>query len=562
MTAVLLAICLQCRLWGADPGQGLVGHWRLESDCRDSSGRGNHGVAHGVRFDSPQGAEFNGIDAYVEVPHSDSLGFGTKDFSMALWLHTEAEPDDALGDILSKYDPASRTGINFTLMSYTGVTSSQSNWRNLLFGIDSARIDCEWTDCGRPGKSRNLCSLAVFDGGLYAGTLETGQDEAGHVFRYDGETCWTDCGSPDRCNSVFALAVHDGHLHAGVSRRDTTHDGQVPSANQNPGGKVYRYEGGTKWTDCGRLGQADSVYAMAVFGGKLYATPLYWASKGLYRYEGGMKWTFCGHPGQRVEPLTVFNGHLYAASFDGGEFFRYNGPNQWTRLPAIPDTTQTYSIGIYQGRMHVGTWPNGLVYRYDEPTTWTLCGRLGSEQEIQGMLVYNGHLLAGTLPLAKVYRYAGDQVWNYTGHLDTTPQGLYRRAWSMAVYGGRLYVGTLPSGHLWTLEAGKCVTYDRELAAGWRHVAAVKSGGAISLYVDGRCVATSTSFDPSHYELSNNAPLRIGFGQHDYFKGRLRDLRIYDRKLDENEIRALLQSDSRSRQGDQERGAGRKRGRS
>jgi hypothetical protein len=37
--------------------QGLVGHWKLQGDCRDYSGLGNHGVNHGVDLD---GAVFDG----------------------------------------------------------------------------------------------------------------------------------------------------------------------------------------------------------------------------------------------------------------------------------------------------------------------------------------------------------------------------------------------------------------------------------------------------------------------------------------------------------------------
>src|SRR5437870_4223356 len=54
--------------------RGLVGYWKLKGDCRDYSGQGNHGVNHGVDFDS---AAFDGISAYVEVPSSASLKFGT-----------------------------------------------------------------------------------------------------------------------------------------------------------------------------------------------------------------------------------------------------------------------------------------------------------------------------------------------------------------------------------------------------------------------------------------------------------------------------------------------------
>ena len=109
----------------------------------------------------------------------------------------------------------------------------------------------------------------------------------------------------------------------------------------------------------------------------------------------------------------------------------------------------------------------------------------------------------------------------------------------MAVYDGRLYVGTLPSGHVYSLEAGKNATYDREFEPGWRHVAAVKDGGVLRLYVDGEEVATSTGFDPAEYDISNDRPLRIGFGAHDYFKGAMSDVRLYGRALSGEEIEGL-----------------------
>ena len=523
---------------GAEPA-GLVGHWKLQSDGQDSSGNGNHGLSHGIRFEGPEGAAFDGIDDYIEVPHSPTLDFGEKDFSVALWAHTEQELDDALGDILSKYDPAIRTGINLTLMSYTGVASAQPNWRNLFFGIDAARIDYEWADCGRPGEALSVFALAVYDGKLYAGTFEAGKEKVGHVYRYEGGIQWTDCGCPNDCNMIPALAVYQGKLYAGGTRRNIVHDAMSTLPNQNPGGKVYRYEGGTTWVDCGQLGQADTVLSLTVFRGKLYGTTMYWPGKGLYRYDGDKTWTFCGNPGQRVGVLGVYNGNLYATSFDGGGFFRYDGGTRWTRLKSIPATTQTYSIAVHQGKMCVGTWPNGLVFRYDAPDTWTSLGRLGAETEIEGMVVYNGKLFAGTLPLARVYRYDDAKTWSYTGNLDLTPDAKYRRVWPLAVYEGKLFAGTLPSGHVFALEAGKCATCDRALSPGWHHLAAVRAGARLKLYVDGQCVGQSSAFNPRDYDLSNGQPLRIGLGEHDYFNGNLRELRIYDRALTDAEIAAL-----------------------
>jgi hypothetical protein len=153
-----------------------------------------------------------------------------------------------------------------------------------------------------------------------------------------------------------------------------------------------------------------------------------------------------------------------------------------------------------------------------------------------GLAVHNGKMYGGTLPLAEVYRYDGGNAWSRTGQLDKTPDVKYRRAWSMAVYQGKLFCGTLPSGRVYSIEAGKSVTHDRALAPGWRHVAAVRAGGTLTLYVDGRPVTSSTKFVPADYDISNDRPLRIGFGDHDYFSGTIRDVRLYNRALSGKEI--------------------------
>lgn len=187
------------------------------------------------------------------------------------------------------------------------------------------------------------------------------------------------------------------------------------------------------------------------------------------------------------------------------------------------------------GQMYVGTWPNGIVYRYEDSGDWTNCGRLGKEEEIQAILEFNGQLFAGSLPTAKVCRYSGGRTWAYTGHLDTGG-GLYRRAWTLAAYDGKLFCGTVPSGLIWSLEVGKCATLDRHLQPGWRHIVAVKTKDRLKLYVDGKCVSTSSPFQPNHYDLTSKAPLKIGFGQRDFFNGKMKDVRVYNRALNDKEI--------------------------
>lgn len=57
--------------------------------------------------------------------------------------------------------------------------------------------------------------------------------------------------------------------------------------------------------------------------------------------------------------------------------------------------------------------------------------------------------------------------------------------------------------------------------------------------MNGRLVATSAEFAPSRYDLTTKGPLKIGFGEQDFFTGKIRDVRLYRRGLDEEEIAAL-----------------------
>ena len=529
-----------------DPAAGeMVAHWKLASDARDEVGA-LHARNHGVSFENGS-AVFNGRDAWLEVPESDSIRWGVNDFSVAVWVYTHEVLDDVLGDVLSYYDPKRQTGMNLSLMNYSGVAGAQSNWRNVLFGIDASQRETEWIDCGRPGDNHYVKSLVVYAGDLYASTWEPGEGQRGHVYRYAGGKRWVDCGAPDQSNAINAMAVYQGRLYVGSELYSGGGSSLPLSPNENHGGHVFRYEGGTRWTNVGKLADVRSIGGLATYRGELYAgtgTTGAWRDtprkRGMYRLDKAGDWSSCGCPGLRVVHLHVHDGNLYGLSYDDGGFFRYDGDDRWTRMGPVPNTTQVYSAAVYQGDVHVGTWPTGCVYRFGGPQDWTNTGRLGDEQEVMGMAVYNGKLYAGTLPRAEVYRYDGHDEWVSTGQLDTTPDVRYRRAWSMAVFRGKLFCGVLPSGHVFSLEAGKSVTYDRELAPGWHHLAAVKRGGRLGLYVDGKHVADSSPFDPERFNLDVPTSLKIGFGQHDYFYGRMKGLRLYNHALTGPQILELV----------------------
>lgn len=545
--ALLLVHTFALAAYAAEPE--LLAHWKLAGNGHDSSGNDRHLTAHGVDWSAQGPAEeagtaaaFDGRDDYLELADAKSLLLGTSDFALSLWADTDAKVDDVLGDLVSQYDPATRTGWQLSIQNLAGVTNSQPNHRHLHFGIDQGRLESAWSDHGRVGNGVYVFSLCVHDGALYASTCEAGADQRGHVYRWNGSDEWTDMGSPDAANAMTALASFNGSLYAASGKYRLAGSSLAESENPNLGGKVYRLTKANEWEHVGTLPGVEAIASLVTFNGQLYAGSLY-RPAAFFRYDGDTAWTDCGSPtdeqgvAKRVEALAVYNGYIWATGYDEAGIYRYDG-EKWEHTGRAGEGTQTYGLAVHGGELYASEWPNAKVFRYGGDRGWIDVGRLGSELESMPLIVYNGKMYGGTLPLAEVYRFDGEQRWTQVGRLDHTPDVKYRRAWSMAVFQGRLFCGTLPSGHVHSIEAGKNVTYDRELAPGWRHIAAVRRGSKLELFVDGQRVAESTDFDPSQFDISNQQPLRIGFGAHDYFRGRIADMRLYRGALSGEAIRS------------------------
>lgn len=551
---------------------GLVGYWKLRGDCQDHSGRGNHGINHGVKLDD---GAFDGTGAYIEVPAIEALRFGTGDFSFSAWVHTEAQVDDAIGDVLDLYDPALRRGITLSINSSASGYLSQGTDRHVYFGMDNAKLG-DWEDCGRPSLTSPYVSnsMLVFKGQLYAAIMEgVSEQEWCHVYRFGGGTKWIDCGrvGKGRTTGVGPLLVHEGELYAVTSTYDWTRVQQ----GQFDAGRVYRYAGGTKWEDYGEPSpDTRTLNCAASYQGKLYAGggPKTW---GVYSREDNGSWKqsiqFPQSGPRKCFPhaMSRYNGRLYVGwpsvyEFDGREW-TYAG------VPVEPEATlQTHSLAIFQGRLTAGTWPLAKVAQYLGGERWEEIGRVGEDgTEVNSLVVYNGKLYGGSIPRAELCRYDDQPQWSMLRRFyspegwvpvpprdnggNPTPAQVseWSRITSLTIYRGRLFasIGNCTSsvkdspadvrGSVHSLEAGKCVSFDDELAPGWRHLAAVRSGGRLNLYVDGKLVAQSSPFAPSDYDVSTNRPLRIGFGATDYFNGKISEVRAYNRALSAAEARAL-----------------------
>ncbi|MCC6492123.1 MAG: LamG domain-containing protein [Pirellulales bacterium] len=546
-SALALIGCCLITLARASADDGLdragpLAHWKLAGDAADATGRfdaQNRGIAFspGGPDGASPAARFDGRASHLAVKPDPRLSPGLRDFTLALWVRTGDSPGDDSGDLVALYDETKRIGFNLSLRTSANATGLASAGQ-LQFGIDAA-VTPQWTDEGRPGSAVLAFALSVHDGRLYAGTADNAPRAAGRVYQYTASGEWTDCGAPDRCNAVTSLIAYNGALYAATGKYRFAGSSLPESNNPHLGGGVFRYEGGSRWSAAGRLPGVEAVGGMAVFRGQLYASSLY-KPAGFFRREPGGAWTPLPTPdGQRVVSLAAFNDALWATSYDDARVYRYDGAH-WEDLGRLGDNTQTYSFTVHRGRLCVGTWPSGRVFRWIDGR-WDDLGRLSDELEVMGMHVHNGQLYGGTLPLGAVFRYDGDQSWTKTAQLDTTPDVKYRRVWTMAQFDGRLFASTLPSGRIHALEAGPCVTYDRQFPAGWQHLAAVKRGGLLQLYVSGHEVAQSRPFDPAQFNLVSDAPLHIGAGSGDFFHGSLADVQLYHRALNDAELSALAQ---------------------
>lgn len=551
---------------------GLVGHWRLLDDCRDYSGLENHGRNLGVDLAT---GSFNGQGASIEVPSSLSLQRGTGDFTIALAIKTSSDGGVDCGSLVSQFDPSRRRGFDLALGGNSSGYNAQGRIRQLVLGLDSATPGV-WADCGRPGgKTHSSDALTVFNGQLFVGTTDGVEvAEWAHVYRYLGQREWEDCGrlGNGRTRGVYAMVVHQGELFAATS---ASHGRQPPEMSF---GRVYRYLGGQQWEDLGQPGENYRLNSLATYRGKLYVTGFNIGPDPghVYEYLGNQQWKACGEFQGWPHTLVVHDGKLFTA-YPQGEVFAYDG-SAWEPLGnpfgSLDECNQIHSMGIYHGELYAGSWPKGKV-AVRRNGAWVDLGRLGDATEVVGLAVYNGSFYAGTIPRAELFRYGGPGDWTSLRRLfdppgyEPVPVGSgakevedWSRASSLGVFNGKLFVATATChrtridppradevrGKVFSFSTGSCISYDRDLGDGWQSVAAVRRGKQLELYVQGQLVSRQAQ-ETSPLDVSVDVALRIGFGPQGYFRGQLREVRLYHRALESAEIRTLSES-HRGRNGD------------
>jgi hypothetical protein len=408
-------------------------------------------------------------------------------------------------------------------------------------------------------------SMTTGNGYLYVGT---GVTVAGNalVWQYDG-TNWTHIGGQGINSSwafrtyevVTSLQWYSGKLYAGLG--STAGDAEVWEWN----GSAWTQVGGTASGNWGDAAVYESVPALAVYGGNLYAGIGISAANEaeVWVWSSGTTWTKIGGDGvnsswntnyETVNSLGIYSGNLVAGlgvSASDAEVWSYNG-TVWSKIGGDGTGTggqswaagyeQVDSISTYNNELYVGlgtTAGDSEVWKCTGGCTvtsgWTRVGGDGvnsswadvTYERIYTMQVYNGKLYAGlglTATEGEVWVWDGS-VWAKIGGDGSgwTTGNNIENVSSMAIFKGKMYVGLGNTANadsmIWAYgNNGYLESAATFQNTNWHHIAATYDGSTMKIYIDG---SENSSVSASGITIPTiSIPLLVGTTYGEYKSGR------------------------------------------
>jgi len=114
------------------PTNGLVGYWPFNGNANDASGNGNNGTVNGAtlttdRFGNVGKAySFDGVNDYIETPHSSTLLFSQNEVSISTWISVSNWPqlNQIENYFLSKQSSLGNNQVGFHSYIFSGTTST------------------------------------------------------------------------------------------------------------------------------------------------------------------------------------------------------------------------------------------------------------------------------------------------------------------------------------------------------------------------------------------------------------------------------------------------------
>lgn len=254
--------------------------------------------------------------------------------------------------------------------------------------------------------------MTVYNDELYLGTQNpmTGAE----VWRYDGNT-WANTSAPlDQYNrSVNSMTVHDGNLYIGTDNNASTSTEWLPST----GSEVWMWDGAA-WAQVNADGfdgsnQKAETNSLISYNGELYAgTANVGVSGEVWRYDGGTTWTQIDPGGLGyANSMAVYDDKMYIGC-GASDMYSYDSiSGSWETITKSgfgdKDNEAFTSLIEYNGSLYAGTMND--FTRSDDGTgaqvwqlkngTWSKVNNDGfgikTNTSIDTFTVYNGRLYAG-----------------------------------------------------------------------------------------------------------------------------------------------------------------------
>jgi flagellin len=317
--------------------------------------------------------------------------------------------------------------LGLVLLTLTPTVAAQT-WQQVVGGASTTAAGFGDTD------NRMVMSSVVSGGYLYAGTFN--HMYGAEVWRTSDGTTWARVNSdgfggtlPADNSGAYSMAVFLGDVYAGTW---ATGWPNFPSTDT----KIWRYDGGTTWTQVNSDGFGDSSnaepWAMVVYGSMLYVGAAnYPDGAEVWRAHNGVSWVqvnddgFLDGDNIEISSMAEFDGYLYAATrneIDGLQVWRTTIGTDWNQVNAVTgfggaNHFAAYAMAEFNGYLYLSTFnmSGGTVFRTDNGTTWSeiaqATGGFGDANNFgsYAMTVYNGALYLGTFNWS-----TGTEVWTTT----------------------------------------------------------------------------------------------------------------------------------------------------
>jgi len=248
------------------------------------------------------------------------------------------EGPDAPEDIL---DPGEYLSQVYCLAAYKTPEGREgiyagTNMKGLVYAMEGSE---DWRPAFSTGEER-VHSLASFAGALFAGTSSRGR-----IYRWNGGEA--ELVHQSREFGITALVRHKDAIYAGTY----------------PEGMILRSEDGEAWESVLRTGQRF-VNQLFTSGDALYAACSHPAGGAIYRTNDGQIWEKCfaSERDANVFAMALFGGRLYAGTGDAGRLYSSRDGVRW-EVTAVSSEAALRTIAVHRGRMFLGCEQRGMLYR-------------------------------------------------------------------------------------------------------------------------------------------------------------------------------------------------------